>query len=186
MRNACVLLILALCACQPAGDQARSREATAEGGAIGATQPTDGGDPVAKGAENVVLPPIENIVETASGNDTAVPSQPTNTTAPVPAVADLAIPPRYQGRWGLVPADCTSTRGDAKGLITVDGRTIRFYEAVATLAERRPAIATSFSGRFTVTGEGMNWERVITLTREGDTLTRADEDGSFTYTRCPA
>jgi hypothetical protein len=94
------------------------------------------------------------------------------------------IPNRYRGRWGLVAADCTSTRGDAKGLITVGDRTIRFYESVGTLAEARPAIATAFSGRFEFTGEGMNWERVITLSRTGDTLTRADEDGRFTYTRC--
>jgi hypothetical protein len=170
-----------LCACQPKGDEARSREATAEGGAVGSADRSSG-DPVAKGAENVVLPPVEEMVEPAPANT----AEAANTAAPPPAVTDLAIPPRYHGRWGLMPADCTSTRGDAKGLITIDGRTIRFYESVGTLAERRPAVATSFAGRFTVTGEGMNWERVITLGREGDRLTRADEDGRFTYTRCPA
>ena len=30
------------------------------------------------------------------------------------------IPAAFHGRWGMVPADCTSTRGDNKGLITVD------------------------------------------------------------------
>lgn len=104
---------------------------------------------------------------------------------PVPPPASAAsIPAQYQGRWGMVPADCTSTRGDAKGLITIDSKTIKFYESRATLKEQRPAIATSFSGLFAFTGEGQEWTRVETLTRTGDTLKRADEEGSFTYTRC--
>ena len=94
------------------------------------------------------------------------------------------IPAEYQGRWGMVPADCTSTRGDAKGLITIDSKTIKFYESRATLKERRPAIATSFAGLFAFTGEGQEWTRVETLTRAGDRLKRADEEGSYDYTRC--
>jgi hypothetical protein len=84
----------------------------------------------------------------------------------------------------MVAADCTSTRGDAKGLIDIGDRTIRFYEAVATLREQRPAIATSFSGLYSFTGEGQNWEKVMTFTRTGDTLKRAEESGTFTYRRC--
>ncbi len=98
--------------------------------------------------------------------------------------SQLAIPAQYRGRWGMVPADCTSTRGDNKGLMTVGDTSIRFYEAVASLQEQRPAIATSFSGVFTFTGEGHTWERVMTFTRTGDTLKRADSEGSYTYTRC--
>ena len=98
--------------------------------------------------------------------------------------ATLFIPAQYRGRWGLVAADCTSTRGDAKGLITVGDTSIRFYESTAALQEQRPAIATSFSGVFVFTGEGQTWERVMTLTRTGDTLKRADSEGSYTYTRC--
>ena len=96
----------------------------------------------------------------------------------------LFIPAQYRGRWGMVPADCTSTRGDAKGLMTVGDTSIRFYESVASLQEQRPATATSFSGVFGFTGEGQTWERVITLTRTGNTLKRAQADGNFTYTRC--
>ena len=94
------------------------------------------------------------------------------------------IPAQYRGRWGMVAADCTSTRGDAKGLINVGDTKIRFYESTASLQEQRPAIATSFSGVFVVTGEGQIWERVMTLTRTGDKLKRADADGSYNYTRC--
>jgi hypothetical protein len=109
-----------------------------------------------------------------------------NTAMPVPpdAETNAAIPAQYHGRWGMVPGDCTSTRGDNKGLIEVGGKTIKFYEAVATLKEQRPAIATSFSGLFAFTGEGQNWEKVMTFTRTGDALKRAEESGTFTYKRC--
>ena len=106
-----------------------------------------------------------------------------NTTSPPPP-ADARIPAQYQGRWGMVPADCDPSRADNKGLITIDGKTIKFYESRATLKEQRPAIATSFSGLFAFTGEGQEWTRVETLTRTGDRLKRADEEGSYNYTRC--
>lgn len=121
-----------------------------------------------------ILPPDEGNDETAQAN--AI-----NT---VESPAELAIPATYHGRWGMVPADCTSTRGDNKGLITVGDRTIKFYEATATLKEQRPAIATSFSALFGFTGEGQSWEKVMTFTRSGDMLKRAEETGTFTYTRC--
>ena len=126
-------------------------------------------------SENAATPAEDNA---ATGND----------TAPVAAV----IPAQYRGRWGLVAADCTSTRGDAKGLIAVDDKTIKFYEARATLREQRPAIATSFSGLFGFTGEGQTWERVETLTVTGDRMERrsttpqGDAGDALTYTRCKA
>ena len=95
-----------------------------------------------------------------------------------------AIPAQYRGRWGMVANDCQPGRADAKGLIEIDDKTVKFYEAVATLKEQRPAIATSFSGQFGFTGEGQTWEKVMTFTRTGDKLTRAEEEGTFTYTRC--
>ena len=123
----------------------------------------------AANAEIEVLPPSE-------GNGVA-------STAPEALPANV-IPAQYRGRWGMVPADCTSTRGDNKGLVTIGDTTIQFYEATATLKEQRPAIATSFSGEFAYTGEGQEWTKVETLTRTGDTLKRADDEGSFTYARC--
>ncbi|MEP7316295.1 MAG: hypothetical protein ABI667_06335 [Sphingomicrobium sp.] len=113
------------------------------------------------------------------------PSEGNGVVAPAPKVMSAnVIPSQYRGRWSMVPADCASTRGDNKGLITIGGTTIRFYEATATLKEQRPAIATSFSGQFAFNGEGQQWTKVETLTRTGDTLKRADDEGSFTYTRC--
>ena len=94
------------------------------------------------------------------------------------------IPAQYRGRWGMVAADCTSTRGDAKGLITIADKTIKFYESTATLRDQRPAIATSFAGLYDFTGEGQKWQKAVTLTRTGDMLKRADDEGNYSYTRC--
>ena len=101
------------------------------------------------------------------------------------------IPDQYRGRWGINAADCDQRRSDAKGAITIGERSMVFYESSAMLKERRPAIATSFSGLFAFTGEGQQWQRVETLTRTGDRLERRstarDEPGvALTYTRCKA
>ena len=45
------------------------------------------------------------------------------------------------------------------------------------LKEQRPAIATSFAGLFAFSGEGQNWEKVMTFTRTGDTLKRGRGGG---------
>jgi len=131
------------------------------------------------------LPPSESggaPVELNSGSDASNSVNEADNSGSEPKVA--LIPAQYQGRWGMVAADCTSTRGDAKGLINVTDDKIRFYESTATLKEQRPAIATSFSGLFGFTGEGQTWEKVMTFTRSGNTLTRAENEGSFTYKRC--
>jgi hypothetical protein len=95
------------------------------------------------------------------------------------------IPAQYHGRWGMNANDCDPKKADvAKGLIEIDPLTLRFYEATATLAEQRPADATSYSGNFHFVGEGMKWDKLETLTVSGDTLKRTDKDGSFTYKRC--
>ena len=96
----------------------------------------------------------------------------------------IAIPAQYRGRWGMNVNDCDPRRSDNKGLMTIGANSIKFYESVASLQEQRPAIATSFSGAYGFTGEGQTWERVITLTRTGDTLKRAQADANTSYTRC--
>jgi hypothetical protein len=163
--TASALLALALTACQ---QEDPNNIAIDEGNSLNAeieTLPADESslNNVANGEE--------------SGGNAAMP-------VPPPPVTPATIPGQYHGRWGMVPADCTSTRGDAKGLISISASTIKFYEAVATLKEQRPAIATSFSGLVSFTGEGQNWEKVQTLTRTGNKLKRAEESGTFTYTRC--
>ena len=128
------------------------------------------------------LPPDETVTNESSLNeaDDAGSEQPSPPGTPEASM----IPGQYRGRWGMVAADCEPGRSDAKGLITIGEKTIRFYESTATLKEQRPAIATSFAGLFAFTGEGQSWQKVMTFTRTGDTLKRAEEDGTFTYKRC--
>ena len=151
-----------------------------------------GNEPVDDNAENA--DGLAQVVAEANATAEAVHDQ-ADQTPPAPGGGDTGqtqtpptpgaiIPAQYQGRWGMVPADCTSTRGDAKGLITVGDTSIRFYESTATLMDQRGTGGNSFSGRFAFTGEGQRWEKVMTLTRNGDTLARADSDGRFTYKKC--
>lgn len=119
----------------------------------------------------------------------AAPTPSGTATPPPPAVN--TIPAAIQGRWGLVPADCTSTRGDAKGLLTIDGTKLRFYESVGTLDEIEEASDTRIRASFDFTGEGMTWERDVALEVQdnGRTLIRREsgEDAApepFRYSKC--
>lgn len=110
---------------------------------------------------------------------------------PVQAEEDSGIPKALQGRWGLVPADCTSTRGDAKGLMTVNADKLEFYESVAQLGPVREVADNSISAAFEFTGEGENWIQEVTLstTDRGKTLVREDtgpqaQPHPLTYTKC--
>jgi hypothetical protein len=110
-------------------------------------------------------------------------------TASSPAAA--AVPAAVQGRWGLVPADCTSTRGDAKGLLVIDATTLKFYESRATLGTIKDVDDDGIEAAFAFTGEGQNWTRDIELDVEdgGKTLIRKEtgQDASpapLKYTRC--
>ncbi|MCE7798326.1 hypothetical protein LWE61_17450 [Sphingobium sufflavum] len=102
--------------------------------------------------------------------------------------AEKAIPAGYQGRWGLVPGDCGPDASIAKGLMVVDGQQLRFYESVG-----KPAVVTNptpnrMEGRFSFTGEGMEWSKdmVLTLEGNGDRLVRTESDPSarYAYRRC--
>jgi len=107
------------------------------------------------------------------------------------AQAGAAIPQGLQGRWGMVAGDCTSTRGDAKGLLKVAGDQLEFYESVARLRDVRESTAGHLRAEFFFTGEGEEWTQDMTfdLADGGRTLVRRDHevDGPtepMTYTRC--
>ena len=123
------------------------------------------------------LPPDEIPVNDAdvSGNS--------NTTA-----SGLAIPAAFRGRWGMVPKDCTSTRGDAKGLVEIDASTMKFFESRGTLTRVTLNEPGNFTGTFAFTGEGQNWTNAqnLQLAGSGDRLVRSEADvsQSFTYQRC--
>lgn len=126
-------------------------------------------------AEIETLPPDEGNEATTSANATESP-------------AALAIPAAFHGRWGMTPADCTSTRGDAKGLITVGDTTIQFFESRGTLTKVTMTAPENFTGTFAFTGEGQTWtnSQNLKLTGSSNTLVRGDTDVSQTYTyqRC--
>ncbi|WP_170004952.1 hypothetical protein [Pseudopontixanthobacter vadosimaris] len=102
------------------------------------------------------------------------------------------IPPALYGRWGLVPADCTSTRGDAKGLLTVAPTTLTFYESMARLQNIENADTGSIRAGFDFEGEGMVWERKIELESRagGARLVKREygenAPGPLEYSRCAA
>jgi hypothetical protein len=190
MRNASLLLLSAVLlgtsACRPSNDRIEATESGAV--ASGGTVSRGHGDPVAKGAEKATPETLPTNLVVAEEQDAAEqPSAPGSNAvenSSVEAAPAPTIPAQYRGRWGMVPADCDPGRSDNKGLLTIGDRTLRFYESLGTLKEQRPAIATSFSGLYDFEGEGETWEKVIVFTRDGNTLTRAEDGQRYTYTRC--
>jgi len=160
--SAVALLILALAACKPATD-ANNAAATEPNAAA----PTD--------IES--LPPSEDVIPPATEDGASNDASTAN-----------AIPAAFHGRWGMVPADCTTTRGDEKGLITVDSSSIKFYESRAMLTKVTGDAPENFTGNFSFTGEGQSWIKPqnLKLTGSSNTLIRTESDPamSFTYKRC--
>ena len=105
--------------------------------------------------------------------------------------AEKSIPQAIRGRWGLVPADCTPARADAKGLITIDASSIRFYESVARLDHVDQRSETALKASYAFSGEGMDWKRDVTLALQpgGKVLIRQEfgsdaPPGPYQYKRC--
>jgi hypothetical protein len=100
--------------------------------------------------------------------------------APLPSATstrELQIPAALRGRWGLVPADCTSTMGDNKGLITIDAESIKFYEARAVLDVIKEVRESRVVASFDFTGEGQEWklEETLELANDGKELVRTEQ-----------
>lgn len=141
-------------------------------------------DAVAEGANNVEgLPPANAVAPSPTGAPPANASA--NTVAATGAPA-AAIPAALHGRWGLTPRDCTSTLGDAKGLLIVNPNELRFYESRAIPAPGVQTSPDSISGNFVFTGEGQEWIKYETLEIQQDKLIRTERDpvASFSYVRC--
>src|SRR6478672_401252 len=114
---------------------------------------------------------------------------PTNKANPASAAlgaSATAIPAALQGRWALAPADCTSTRGDAKGLLVITPSDLRFYESRAVPGPNVHGSADSISGEFAFTGEGQTWTRFEALQVRKQELVRTESNpnASFTYAKC--
>lgn len=135
------------------------------------------------------VPPSENagdpnIVGGLNEADDAGSDQPSPPDTP----ESKLIPSAFRGRWGINAADCDRTRSDAKGAITIGEKTIRFYEATATLGKITLNAPENFTGNFAFSGEGQTWNKSVNLKLTGSSniLERTDDEGSYTYARCKA
>jgi hypothetical protein len=148
-------------------------------------------DPVAEGANNTAgLPSLDNVAGARDGKPSADGSAPSNVatvpaTAPAAAAA-AAIPAALYGRWGMTPADCTSTKGDTKGLLLVSRDRLVFYESRAVPARNVRISNDTISADFDFTGEGQSWTKFETLQLKMDRLVRTESSpmASFNYVRC--
>lgn len=143
-------------------------------------------DPVANGANEVtaVPAPVNAAILTPEG---APPESGSKSAAEAPdSAAAGVIPATLQGRWGLTPADCTSALAQARGLLVISARELRFYESLALPSKGVQADNQSMSGDFNFSGEGKAWARFESLKRSGDKLTRTEADpaASYTYAKC--
>lgn len=123
----------------------------------------------------------------AENSSIAPVAEPVDTGTPAPT----EIPAEMRGRWGLVAADCDPERDDAKGLLTITGDKLEFYESVGTLDTIMEAEPNRIRAAFDFEGEGMTWEReaVLDVQDGGTTLIRREygEDaapGPFRYSKC--
>lgn len=132
-------------------------------------------------ADVETLPPDE-------GNDATAAANADNQANGAEPAATASIPAAFQGRWGMVPNDCQPGRADAKGLIEIDGTSLKFYEARATLTKVTSNAPENFSGTFAFSGEGQSWSKneTLQLSNSSKTLVRSETDPSmkFTYQRC--
>lgn len=151
--------------------------------AIAALAACDGRDPVANGAyDTASLPAANDPAPSATGAPPDNATDARNSVAPAAA----SIPAAFHGRWGLSPGDCTSTRGDAKGLLVITGDQLRFYESRAVPSGNLEADSDSISGDFAFTGEGQKWTKFEALQLRGPELVRTENEpaASFTYAKC--
>jgi len=82
--------------------------------------------------------------------------------------------------------DCTSTRGDAKGLLMIGPADLKFYESRAVPEPDTQTGKDSITGNFAFTGEGQTWTKFEALELKGRELVRTESNpvASFTYARC--
>ena len=133
-------------------------------------------DPVADEANAIPAAPPSNSAGVAAGGPPA-PSTGTS-TGPIPAA--------LHGRWALTPADCTSTRGDAKGLLEIGPDSLKFYESRAVPGTSIETGDQGISGNFNFTGEGQEWSKYVSLKLQGKVLNRTERNpvASYNYARC--
>jgi len=172
MRSSFITALIAtamLAACSPAKDDEENLSgldsAILDGSPNGAT-------------DEDVLPTAPTPPATEKGDDTAQP-------------VSSAIPRMLRGRWGMVPADCTSVHGDAKGLMEISPTTLTFYESRGTLRTIKETEPSRLRALYDFEGEGMQWKRdmLLTVQDDGQTLIRQEfgegaAPEAYRYKRC--
>lgn len=130
---------------------------------------------------------VTNTSTEAVPPDETVPAEPLANNSSVTATS-AAFPAAFEGRWGLVPNDCIEGVSDAKGLMQVEGATLRFYESQGTAEKLTVASASKLSGEFAFTGEGQRWTKMVTLALAdgGKTLVRTETEppSELRYKKC--
>ena len=142
-----------------------------------------GRDPVDDKAKNTAgLTAINDSVPDAIG----APPESKQASSQAPEQPAKLIPAALQGRWGLAPNDCTSTKGDAKGLMVIGPDSLKFYESRAVPGDNGRTSADSISSDFHFTGEGQTWTKFEVLALQKQQLVRTESNpmASFTYARC--
>jgi hypothetical protein len=141
-------------------------------------------DPVADNALAANVPASINDPTPApeGGPPPAAAPQPSDASTAPPA----AIPASLQGSWGLTPADCTPTKGDAKGLLVITAAGLKFYESRAVPSPGVTADHDSITGNFAFTGEGQHWTKFATFERQKNRLVRTESNpaASYSYAKC--
>lgn len=140
-------------------------------------------DPVDDRAAGSAGPPDINVPAPSATGEPHGPTMRAASADPAPAAK---IPAALQGRWALAPRDCTSARGDAKGLLVITPGDLQFYESRAVPAADVQADEDSVGGDFAFTGEGQRWTKYEALKVEQQKLTRTETHpvASFSYAKC--
>ena len=97
-----------------------------------------------------------------------------------------ALPPQFEGRWGITPADCDVARSDTKGLLVIRGSTLTFYTASAVAKVIGGPSRYKVIADLTFTDKGVAPRRdQLELTSAGTVLQRAEPGGkTYRYGRC--
>ena len=145
---------------------------------VGAMAACEKRDPVADEANAI---PAAQATNDSAGTLTGL-----SPAANVTDAGDGPIPASLRGRWGMTPADCTSTRGDAKGLLEIGPDSLKFYESRAVPGTSIETEADAISGNWNFTGEGQQWSKYVSLQLQGKVLNRTDRNpvASYDYARC--
>lgn len=131
----------------------------------------------------------EAAIDTAVAANTLAAMQ-TGLPVPKPMAAALkyALPPAFDGRWGITKADCDYNKLSRTGLLTIDSSTLNFYQSKANVMEIDRHSPYDVTVRLRIKGPGQGWSRVteFKLDAAGTQLVRIARSPAriYRYRRC--